>query len=376
MLVVGLSHAADPAAVAGAIAHGLARADRPAVARELLDGRLQTVASPAVAARHTGEELDPAALLQRAREIGESEVAVLSLPGGLLAPLSPRYSVRDLARELGWPVVLASPSTTDAVSLVRLSVESCRAVGIPVAAAVLTGWPTPPDRVMLDELRMLRDLAGLPVETLSAGDQAFAEAARSWDVAAWVETMADGPGAARIEEELPPPPLLLDPYAAWEPVEVGDPRSTPRPRIMEVLLDIIATEGPMLAYRAYSLYNKASGGKKLTTIARAPLSSALHWLAQERKIVLVPSDEIPWQGDDMVRMPDHPPVRVRELGPRDLDEVPLGEIAELMGRLRAAGHGRDAASLKRAVLDTYGLKRLTAKADEYLGLAIELIPSA
>jgi hypothetical protein len=61
-------------------------------------------------------------------------------------------------------------------------------------------------------------------------------------------------------------------------------------------------------------------------------------------------------------------VRVRELGPRTLDEVPLGEVAELMRRLRAAG----ATELPRAVLDTYGLVRMTAKAEEYLARAEEL----
>jgi hypothetical protein len=98
----------------------------------------------------------------------------------------------------------------------------------------------------------------------------------------------------------------------------------------------------------------------------------VYWLAQERKVVLVRKDDIPWQDDDVVRMPDSPAVRVRELGPRDLIEVPLDEIAELIRRLRAAGGARDPATAKRAVLDLYGLKRLTARADEYLGLALGL----
>jgi hypothetical protein len=129
---------------------------------------------------------------------------------------------------------------------------------------------------------------------------------------------------------------------------------------MEVMLEIIAAEGPMLANRAYALYNRASGGKKLTTIARAPLSSAIYWLAQQRDIAME---------DEVVRMPDQPAVRVRELGPRTLEEVPLDEIAELMRRLRDAG-ARDEAGLKRGVLQAYGLIRLTTRADEYLGQAL------
>ena len=56
---------------------------------------------------------------------------------------------------------------------------------------------------------------------------------------------------------------------------------------------------------------------------------------------------------------------MRELGPRALDEVPLREVAELMRRLRAAG----ATELPRAVLDAYGLVRMTAKAEDFLAQA-------
>jgi hypothetical protein len=129
-----------------------------------------------------------------------------------------------------------------------------------------------------------------------------------------------------------------------------------RPRIMEAMLEIVAAEGPIVVNRAYALYNRASGGKKLTTTARAPLSSAMHWLAQENKVVL--------EGE-VARLPDQPPIRVRELGDRVLEEVPLTEVAELMRRLG----GSDPAALKRAVLSAYGLVRLTQRAEEYLEAA-------
>jgi hypothetical protein len=136
-----------------------------------------------------------------------------------------------------------------------------------------------------------------------------------------------------------------------------------------ILAEIVAAEGPVLAARAYGLYNKASGGKKLTTIARAPLSGAAYRLRMAGRIEIVPAEEIPGQGEEILRVAGSPPVRVRELGPRALDEVPLPEIAELMERLTTAG----ADDLKRAVLDAYGLVRMTAKADDYLERALELI---
>jgi hypothetical protein len=70
----------------------------------------------------------------------------------------------------------------------------------------------------------------------------------------------------------------------------------------------------------------------------------------------------------VLRPAGSPPVRVRELGPRTREDVPLDEVAELMHRLAEAG----ANDLKRAVLDTYGLVRLTARADEYLEAALTL----
>jgi hypothetical protein len=172
------------------------------------------------------------------------------------------------------------------------------------------------------------------------------------------------------------PAVALEPYRDWEPRALSDPRTTPRPEIMATLLEIVDAEGPMVATRAYSLYNRAAGGRKLTSIARAPLSSAMYWLAQEGKLSLTRKDEIPWQGDDVARALEASPVRVRELGPRVLEEVPLDEVAELVGRLREARGVSEPRELKRAVLDAYGLVRLTTRADEYLGLAVDLADDA
>jgi hypothetical protein len=150
----------------------------------------------------------------------------------------------------------------------------------------------------------------------------------------------------------------LEPYEAWAPHAVPDPRSAGREAIGPVLLEIVAAEGPILAERAYRLYVKASGGKALTSIARAPLSGSTFRLRQAGAIDFE-------EGSEVLRPAGSPEVRVRELGPRALDEVPLREVAELMRRLRAAG----ATELPRAVLDAYGLVRMTAKAEDFLAQA-------
>jgi hypothetical protein len=242
--------------------------------------------------------------------------------------------------------VKAEPSLTGQA---RLYAEAARAAGLPVAAVVVVDWPDPPGRVLLDERVLLHEVTALPVLTLSAGERP------EWPVEDWkaTEPLA-GAGAVK------PQRVSLEPYREWLGESPGDPRSAPRPRIMEAMLDIVAAEGPILATRAYAVYNRAAGGKKLTSVARAPLSNSIYHLAREGKVVLEGEDEV-------VRLPDTPAVVVRELGPRELIEVPLDEIAELMRRLG------DQPDLKRAVLNTYGLMRMTARAEQYLAAAEALL---
>ena len=339
--IVGTSSDAETAAVAHAIRAALRDAGE-APTTEVLDG--DGAATPYIAAKHQGIAIDPENLVARARA-AEGPV-VVAAAGGALAPLTPRYAVRDLLRELGLPVVVAAAAGPDLVNHTRLALEAVRGVGLAVAGVVVTGWPETPSRVLLDE----RALLGASV---LLGDELPA--------ASWLES-TPGAGAA----------ATLEAYEDWQARPVGDPRATPRGEIMATLEAIVAAEGPMRASRAYALYNRAAGGRKLTSVARAPLSSALYWLARERRVVLTRADDIPWQQDDLVRLPDTPAVRVRELGSRTLEEVPLDEIADLIGRIRGSDGMREPLALKRAVLDAYGLVRLTARADEYLGLALDL----
>jgi hypothetical protein len=152
--------------------------------------------------------------------------------------------------------------------------------------------------------------------------------------------------------------VALEPYTAWPARTVPDPRNAGREAIGPVLLEIVNAEGPILAERAYRLYIRASGGKALTSIARAPLSGATFRLQAAGAIEME-------EGSEVLRPAGTAEVRVRELGPRALDEVPLREVAELMRRLRDAG----AVELPRAVLDAYGLVRMTAKAEDFLAQA-------
>jgi dethiobiotin synthetase len=99
--------------------------------------------SPHLAAALAGESIDPTGLVVRAREQPERTVVVEGV-GGLLVPLAEDYSVRDLAVELGLPLVVAAPPGLGTVNHTLLTVEAARSAGLNVAVVVLTPWAAEP----------------------------------------------------------------------------------------------------------------------------------------------------------------------------------------------------------------------------------------
>ncbi len=310
----------------------------------------------------TSAELAAGPVVEALAEALPEGTPVTELPG-LLAPTGEGTLTREAARGRDVVLLVLAAPGADLANHALLTVEAARAAALPVAAVVVNG-------AQADERQdeALRANAGVDVVHVDPRDaEEVARTVARWPLDRWLDAPATAVAPSAGAD------LALEPYTAWEPLDrVVDPRSAGRPVLMSAVLDIVATEGPVLATRAYGLYNRAAGGKKLTTIARAPLSGAAYWLAMERRLVLVKEEDAPWQGDELLRLPDQPAVRLRELGPRTLEEVPLEEIAELMRHLRAAGE----TELKRAVLRMYGLVRLTQRADELLGLALGLADDA
>ena len=106
-------------------------------------------ASPHLAAQLAGTELDPAVLVANARAAAEgNDVVVVEGVGGLLVPLTPSYSVRDLALALGLPVVVAARPALGTINHTRLTLEAAR--DLDVRAVVLTPWPAEPSAIEED----------------------------------------------------------------------------------------------------------------------------------------------------------------------------------------------------------------------------------
>ena len=62
-------------------------------------------------------------------------------------PLTLSYLVRDLARDLGLPVVIAARPGLGTINHTLLTIESVRSAGLEPTAVVLTPWPYQPTEV-------------------------------------------------------------------------------------------------------------------------------------------------------------------------------------------------------------------------------------
>jgi dethiobiotin synthetase len=96
-----------------------------------------------------------------------ADVVVAEGVGGLLVPLTLGYTVRDLAVDLGWPVVVAARPGLGTINHSLLTVEAARAAGLDLRAVVLTPWPELPSVMQRSNMDAIARLGGVEVATLS-----------------------------------------------------------------------------------------------------------------------------------------------------------------------------------------------------------------
>ena len=134
---------------------------------EIAPHRYGPATSPHLAAELAGERIVPAALVGAAEDAArDAEAFVCEGVGGLLVPLTLGYLVRDFARDLGLPIVVAAPPGLGTINHTLLTIEAARAVGLDVAAAVLTPWPEEPGDVERSNREAIERLGAVAVLTL------------------------------------------------------------------------------------------------------------------------------------------------------------------------------------------------------------------
>jgi dethiobiotin synthetase len=147
--------------------------------------------SPQLAAELAGVPIDTAGLIAWIRErAGESEAIVVEGVGGLLVPLTDSYAVRELAVDVGLPLLIAARPGLGTINHTLLTLEAARAAGLTVAGVVLTPWPASPDIVERSNLETIARLSGIPVATLPrvarADPELLAAGGSSLPLARWL----------------------------------------------------------------------------------------------------------------------------------------------------------------------------------------------
>ena len=123
--------------------------------------------SPHYAAELANATINPAHLLAAAKAAGDrADTVVCEGVGGLLVPLTPDYSVRDLAVELALPLIVVARTGLGTINHTLLTVEAARTTGLHVAGIVMTPWPAYPEPIEQSNRATIERLSAVPVSGL------------------------------------------------------------------------------------------------------------------------------------------------------------------------------------------------------------------
>ncbi len=123
--------------------------------------RLALPAAPDVAAAAEARAIDLGAIRAAFAALRARHALLLvEGAGGLLVPITAGYSMAELARELGLPLLVVARGRLGTVNHTRLTLEVAAARGLPVAGVVVSHGPTPLSPADAANLGALRRLLG------------------------------------------------------------------------------------------------------------------------------------------------------------------------------------------------------------------------
>ncbi len=129
--------------------------------------RYSPAVSPHLAAYMADERIDPAQLIEHAHALAREGTLIVEGIGGLLVPLSEDFAVRDLAVELGLPLLIAARPGLGTINHTLLTLQAARAAKLDVCAVVLTPWPTQPSAMQQSNRETIARLGEIEVAGLA-----------------------------------------------------------------------------------------------------------------------------------------------------------------------------------------------------------------
>jgi hypothetical protein len=156
--------------------------------------------------------------------------------------------------------------------------------------------------------------------------------------------------------------LSFSDYSEYAGPVGNDPRSVSANTVSEGIVRIIAVEGPVIAKRAYDIYLRGCGIKRMGNELKATMNKALTDAIRQQHIVS--ENEVNKKGllFSVVRTYGSPPIKLRARGSRSFEEIPPSEllvVARYLLDRYSFSSGSD--EHLRAILECFDLKRLTTQ---------------
>jgi len=134
---------------------------------------LKTPAAPHVAAMFENSPIDKQVLLEQRKRLGEEhEVVITEGVGGWLVPIAGmEFTVAELAKEIGDPVILVVGNKLGALNHTLLTVEAMRSRGVEPAGLVFNNLVEELDTATITNKGIVEDMCGVEVLTDVIRDQ-------------------------------------------------------------------------------------------------------------------------------------------------------------------------------------------------------------
>lgn len=167
-------------------------------------------------------------------------------------------------------------------------------------------------------------------------------------------------GKNNLVSGMPEPeiPNSLAPYREWIVRNLPNQYEVDSSVVANGLVEIVEAEGPMLARSAYKRYLESQGLNKLGKNLEKAFNVALSRAITTKLLEQYPDDNV-LGPEATVYIPGTEPVVVRELGPREVYDVPQSELRVLIEERSLYP------DTERMVANVYG-KKLTKKLQDYV----------
>jgi very-short-patch-repair endonuclease/phosphopantetheinyl transferase (holo-ACP synthase) len=156
--------------------------------------------------------------------------------------------------------------------------------------------------------------------------------------------------------------LSFSEYSEYSGAPGSDPRSVSMIIVAEGIIRIVEVEGPMVAKRAYDIYLRSCGIRRMGHELRSVMNKALTQALRQGRLLSENEANERSLHFSVVRVNGSPPIRLRRRGPRSFEEIPPSEL-KVAAVYLAQRHGLPSGSDEhlRAVLEYFDLKRLTTQ---------------